>query len=316
MPVQYKRSSKKGTNVRYINIVFKVFTGFIFYLIRPVSRSLVKYMVANLFFKPRKYQLSETEKNIIQKAHPFKFSSNGRTLQGYQWGEGPAVVFIHGWSGRAVQFYSYFDFLIRAGFSVLSFDHIGHGDSDGKTSSYFEFSDALKNFMDLQKDQDVRAIVAHSLGASAAVNYLWKTGNKIQTVLISPALFLVEMLEQTFSGYGVPKFAYQSVIRDIEIRTGHEFDKENPIDLIKTIPARLLIVHDIVDQAVSYEDSWRASLIHENIRLYSTKGLGHIRILRDESLAGTLAGFIIRENKDDDPPEKARTCLNLSLAPL
>ncbi|MBU1342453.1 MAG: alpha/beta hydrolase [Proteobacteria bacterium] len=288
MTISHTNSFIKSTNVRVVE-QFKVQTIYLFFsLLWIVSRPLAKYVVKKLFFTPQHYKMSEKEKQMIQKAKPFKFQSGGRTIQGYQWGKGPAVLFIHGWAGCGIQFYEYFELFVKAGFSVFTFDHVGHGNSDGKTSNYFEFSNAVYQFMTLQKKLDVKAIVAHSLGASAVINYLWRTGQGIKTILIAPALPLVDTLDHAFFKYGVPLSIFKSLLKDIEKETGHEFEKENPIDQIKLLCSDILIVHDTADRAISYEESWKASLLQDNIRLYSTHGLGHIRILKDKALANQI----------------------------
>jgi pimeloyl-ACP methyl ester carboxylesterase len=58
-------------------------------------------------------------------------------------GDGPTVLFIHGWSGRGSQFYEWVNPLVKAGYSVVFMDASGHGDSDGKMSSLPEFRDAI-----------------------------------------------------------------------------------------------------------------------------------------------------------------------------
>lgn len=292
MAVSYRNSFFKSTNVRF-NKKFSVHVTYLFFsVIWTISRSLAKNIVKALFFKPQEYTLSEKEKDMIKNARSFTFPSGDKTIQGYQWGKGPAVIFIHGWAGRGIQFFQYVDLLIEDGFSVFTFDHVGHGDSDGKTSNYFEFSNAVTGFMMFQKDLEIHAIVAHSLGGSAVINYLWQTRRNIKTILIAPALSLIDTLDQTFFRYGVPMPVFKSLIKEIEMETGHEFEKENPINLITTLDSDILIVHDTKDKAISYEDSWKISLLQDNIRLYSTQGLGHIRILKDKVLVKEIIGKI------------------------
>ncbi|MCP3876269.1 MAG: alpha/beta fold hydrolase [Desulfobacteraceae bacterium] len=293
MTISYRNPSIKSTNVR-LNNDFKIhFFHLFFSLLWMLSRSLAKYVVKTLFFKPQVYKMNEKENQMIQTSQRFSFQAGGKTIQGYQWGKGPAVVFIHGWAGCGIQFYRYFDLLIKAGFSVYTFDHTGHGHSQGKTSNYFEFSNSVYEFMALQRDVEVQAIVAHSLGASATINYLWRTQNNIKTILIAPALSLIETLDLAFLKYGVPLCIFKALLKDIEDETGHLFAKENPIDQIKTLYSDILMVHDTNDKAISYEESWKASLLQENIRLFSTSGLGHIKILKDDELTKEIVRNIM-----------------------
>ncbi|TNF90710.1 MAG: alpha/beta fold hydrolase, partial [Gammaproteobacteria bacterium] len=51
-------------------------------------------------------------------------------VKAYQTGKGPMVVFVHGWGGSAQQFFPLMRGLAECGFSSMSFDHLGHGQSE------------------------------------------------------------------------------------------------------------------------------------------------------------------------------------------
>jgi len=288
MAVEYRNLTLKGTNVRFNNMIKTRLTHLFFSLMGTLYRPLAEFWVKKLFFTPPRYHLSDGEQQMIHMATPFAFQVRDQKIRGYRWGKGPAIIFIHGWGGSGVQFSPYFKPLTEAGFSVFTFDHPGHGGSDGRTSSYFEFSDAVEQFMVHHETLDIHAIVAHSLGGSAVINYLWKTQKNIKTILFAPALSLIETLDQTFSRYGVPSELFYALIEKLEKKTGHRFERENPVHLMLRLSSDILIVHDTEDKAIPYEESWSASLRQENIRLFPTKGLGHIRILKDETLAGQM----------------------------
>ena len=281
MAVSYKIRSIKSTNVRLFirmkQIPAQVFFSLAWFLARPLAKSLV----LRLFFTPISHALTDREKRAEAWADKFHFRSGRHTLQGYQWGKGPAVVFVHGWAGRGLQCASHVRDLVKAGFSVYAFDHVGHGRSGSSASNYFEFSNAVAAFMAAFPDLEIKALVAHSLGGSAVLNYLWKTRIPVRTILVAPALTLRQTLARTFERFGLPRFLYRAILRELGDQTGHNLDREDPCDLIRHLTSDLVIVHDTQDRAVPYEDSWKASLTQSNIRLYPTQGLGHIRILEN-----------------------------------
>ena len=250
-------------------------------------------LVKQLFFRPAAYPTSDEQKRVLQSARAFTFMSEGSVLQAYQWGEGPAVLLVHGWAGRGIQFYRYVSKLVSRGYTVVTFDHAAHGQSQGRTANYFLFSNAVYDLWEQVPDLNIQAVVAHSLGASAVINCLWRTGKKPVTVFIAPALHLVEMLDQTFARYGLPNEIFTALIDEIGARTNHTFSKENPIDLLKTLTHDIMIIHDTDDRAVAYEDSWNAGLVQNNISLFPTKGLGHIRILEDAPLIDLVVKKIV-----------------------
>ena len=288
MAVSYKNITIKSTNVRFFINMGRYAAYLIFSFLHLLAPPFARFLVKKLFFVPKSYPLSDGEKEMGSRAEKFTFRSGTNTLQGYGWGKGPAVVFIHGWAGRGLQCHSHVKALVDAGFSVYAFDHVGHGRSTGKASNYFEFSNGVAAFMDHLADCEIHAVVAHSLGGAAMINHLWKTGLRVKTILIAPALNLRQTLAKTFSRYGVPAPVYGAILKSLGRETGHDLNREDPRDLIRTVSTDLLIVHDTRDRAVPYEDSWKASLVQPNIRLYTTRGLGHIRILEDEGMQGEL----------------------------
>ena len=288
MAVTYKAGYIESTNVRFYFGLKQKALQILFSLTWAVSQRFTRWILKRLFFSPVSYSLSNDQKDLLEKAETFTFVSGGHELKGYKWGQGPGILFIHGWAGHGLQCCNFLTRLLDEGFSVWTFDHAGHGASQGNTANYFRFSDAVYDFVNSRDDIELHTAIAHSLGASAWINYLWRTRQKISTILIAPALHLAEMLETTFSGYGIPKKAFRQLIQRIELETGHEFEQENPIDLIKDLTHEILIIHDKKDKAVPFEDSWNASLVQNNIQLLPTSGMGHIRILFEGSLINQI----------------------------
>lgn len=284
MAISYKNSIFKSTNVRIYRKMQTVILEILFSIFWKIFPAMVKRLVLRLFFRPGPCRLTDTQKKLRAEASVFHFKSKEDTLTGYRWGNGPAVVFVHGWAGNSLQFHKYIEPLISAGYSVICFDQACHGVSKGRTASYFQFSDAVYQLLESEVDDEIAAVIGHSLGASAVINYFWRTGKQIPVILIAPALDLVRTIEDTLNRYGVPSSVFNSIIRDFEERMGHHFMQENPADLLRSLTQEIVVVHDTNDIAVPYEASWNAGLIQTNIRLLSTSGLGHIRILEDESV--------------------------------
>ncbi|THB75308.1 MAG: alpha/beta hydrolase [Desulfobacteraceae bacterium] len=279
MTVSYRNSQKNSTNVRVNMSVASRIIYALLSVMWTVSKPLTKYLVRQLFFKPGKYKSRPGQAARMTAAEPFTVYSSGQALRCWKVGEGPYVVFDHGWAGRGIQFDHMFDPILASGYGVIFFDNPGHGDSQGAYANYFLLSNALGHLMTYLGNHQVAALVGHSLGAGAVINYLWQSKREIPAVLIAPALDLVDTLTHTFESYGIPKPVYRSLIREVEQETGHAFELENPVDLIQTLDSNLLIIHDLNDRAVPFDPSWAVSQQRENIRLIQTQGLGHIRIL-------------------------------------
>lgn len=60
-----------------------------------------------------------------------------------RWGEGPAVLLLHGWAGRPTQFAHLIEQLVGAGYSVYALDAPAHGRSPGREANVVLFAHAL-----------------------------------------------------------------------------------------------------------------------------------------------------------------------------
>ncbi len=80
-----------------------------------------------------------------------------------RWGEGPAVLLLHGWAGRPTQFAHLIEQLVGAGYSVYALDAPAHGRSPGREANVVLFAHALLEAAG--ELPPLRAVVGHSLGA-------------------------------------------------------------------------------------------------------------------------------------------------------
>src|SRR5258706_2849691 len=92
----------------------------------------------------------------------------GRHLATWRWGShsSPAVLLVHGWGGYAAQLRAFVFPLLCAGYRVIAYDQPAHGVSEGRLTGLPDLADALAEVA--WHHGQVRALVAHSLGAAAA----------------------------------------------------------------------------------------------------------------------------------------------------
>lgn len=78
--------------------------------------------------RPQRARVSEIEAAALQSARQERLGPDGR-LPAWVWGDGPTVVLVHGWGGRAAQMAPLARRLADSGFRTIAFDVAGHGDS-------------------------------------------------------------------------------------------------------------------------------------------------------------------------------------------
>jgi esterase/lipase len=279
----------KGLRQKFLHLFLKMT-----WIVWP---SAVDKLVLRLFFSPLQYRLNHAEKLLLDQGQSFQIKVRDRNIQCWRWGKGPTVIFAHGWNGRGIQFQPLIDSLIKSNFSVITYDAPGHGDSQGKTTNYFDITDTIRSLWQSCKEENIVAVVGHSLGAGALINFIQKEKYTKNVVLFAPPLKLRELLFQTFDHHGVPKIVYQNLIQKLEPEYGYNLFNDNPAQIIKSLKNDILIIHDKNDKAAPFAHSEHAAVLHETINLHATVGLGHKRILNDKTIIETVVGYL--QNRKD-----------------
>ena len=279
-----------STNVRVCQLrrrALQIFFDFLW----NTTPTLTKRVAKRLLFSPSHYKTTPVENHYLESGSRFQISVHGKAVKCWKWGSGPSILLAHGWNGRGIQLHHFIEPLLYKGYSVIAYDAPGHGESEGKTSSYFEFTDAIRTLLNTSNGHHIQGVIAHSLGASATVNSMVKENNPLEVVLIAPALRLAEVLYFYFHHIGVPKGLFQSLIREYEDQFGYNMHRDNPSNLLKEVESRILIVHDKNDPTIPYGDSKKLSDEFQNITLHATERLGHKKILTERSIIDLAINF-------------------------
>ncbi len=106
-------------------------------------------------------------------------------------GQGPAVVFIHGFGGSRAQWYAYLPAVAQAGFAAYALDLPGHGQSPpppARLPSTLAWVDDLARWLDAHIAGPVH-LVGHSLGGYLALAYAQRHPRRVRSLsLIAPLL--------------------------------------------------------------------------------------------------------------------------------
>jgi len=295
-----KRKNKVDNYSRYFRIGFvkRTITFLSLYSLWFIRRKSTRAFLFKQFFAPKSYKISESEKQYLKDGRRFEIIVNEQKVVYWKWGAGPIVIFSHGWNGRGIQFNHFFDKLVKNDFTVVAFDGPGHGESEGKTCSYFQMTDTIRAFVKHFSLENIQGIVGHSFGASAIINALSKEKLQLPVVLIAPAIKLKEMLEKTIQMHGVPNIIFKSLIAEYEKKYGYHFINDNPHNLLKSLKLNALILHDFGDQTTPFSISQETATLYEYIDLIKTEGLGHIRILKDDAVIDKTIAYLNTFNSD------------------
>jgi pimeloyl-ACP methyl ester carboxylesterase len=259
--------------------------------VASLSPVLGARLLERVFLSPRRREAPERERAWIDSGERVSFESRGRRLEAWRWGRfGPAVVLVHGWEGRGAQLGAFVEPLLAKGFRVLAFDGPGHGASPGNRSSLVEMAQAV---LDAGRVfGPFHGAVAHSAGAAATTLALRDGAAIERLVYVAPPADLGEYLPRVAAALGLSEAAVLLARRRISERFGFEWETIAQIHLAQSMEAPLLVIHDAHDREIDVENGIHLASVWRGTELHLTSGLGHRRILRDESVVSRAAEFL------------------------
>ena len=217
----------------------------------------------------------------------------GRHIATWRWGsiDDPAVLLVHGWGGNAAQMRAFVFPLLSAGYRVIAYDQPAHGVSEGRLTGLPDFADVLAEIA--WHHGDVRAVVGHSLGATAAaMAHAWNKANIGKIVLVSPPSDLVGYSRRFARWHWIPEPVRRSMQAAIEERYGLRWEELELARVAPRLSARALIIHDRDDRMVPWKQGAAFAQHWSGAKLMITEGLGHGRILQNDKVTQAAAAFI------------------------
>ncbi len=249
-----------------------------------VAPKHAKGMAKRVFLTPAKPKRKlDYPKAITQ--HSLKTSEGAIAV--YTMGEGPTIVLSHGWSGTASQFFPLMEKIVESGFKAVAFDHVGHGQSEGKLASLPAFIHATEAVIDdcnqAEKGSAVVGIASHSMGTVSTLESRHAGALSVPLLLVAPSLNYTQDMMTTVSRSGYSMKLFKAVIDELSDHYGLPFEAIDPIGKLEVRTPKTFIIHDEADKYAKYEHSKKASAF-EGVTLTTTQQCGHGRILKSKEI--------------------------------
>lgn len=235
-------------------------------------------------------------KNKLHNAEPLSFQFESVSIRGYRWNhpQPKKALLLHGFNSAAHKFAEYALALSAKGYEVLAFDAPAHGNSGGKMVNALVYSSMIKKVNELYGPVD--SYITHSFGGLAITLALEELPHDAGTrvVLIAPATETTSAIDSAFKLLGLDD---QDVRREFEhiiyTRSGRQTEWFSVRRAVRQLRARILWVHDEDDDVTPWEDAERVKNDnHPHIEFVVTKGLGHQKIYRDDTIKSKVTGFL------------------------
>jgi pimeloyl-ACP methyl ester carboxylesterase len=217
----------------------------------------------------------------------------GRHITTWRWGsrDAPAVLLVHGWGGYAAQMRAFVFPLLSAGYRVIAYDQPAHGVSEGRLTGLPDFADVLAEVA--WHHGEVRAVIGHSLGATAAaMAHAWNKVEVKKIILVSPPSDLLGYSRRFARWHWMPEPLRRAMQAAIEERYGLRWEELELARVAPRLNAQALIIHDKDDRVVPWKQGAAFARAWRGARFLATQGLGHRRILEDAAVTEAAAEFI------------------------
>ncbi len=204
----------------------------------------------------------------------------GESIAVYRWGDPaaqPYALLAHGWSSFGLRYLPWVPHLRALGYAVIAFDQPGHGFSSGRYCTLPDFVDTLSELG--RRHGPAALAIGHSLGAAALTLAQDEAWHARRLVLLAPVADMVAATDRFFRQVRLGPHLRKPFFAWHEQHTGvHPQD----LQVHRHLPAlgqAGLIVHDLDDHEVPWEEGERYARHWTASRLLTTQGLGHHRVV-------------------------------------
>lgn len=259
----------------------------------PIFPKLMGNWAYRLWFTTVRFKTPSHEIEAGNSAKRSILEVNGTPVSILTWGQGPLILFIHGWSGRGTQVAPFLDDLISNGYCVISFDGPAHGETPGNKTNILEMSKVVLAIN--EKYGPFQAAITHSF-AGMIIAYAMSKGVRLKKVVsISPPDSMDTVTNIIRHSLTIPDRAMKVMQDKAVCYFGSEFsEKISTINNVKNLATKALIIHDQDDEDVPWQSGQAIADAYKNAKFIRTRGLGHRRIIRDPDVIKATVEFIIQ----------------------
>lgn len=284
---------KSTYNTKHYPIHVRVLRS-LFPLIEKVAPFITNKLAHKFFFYPVAFPYPEIELEWLNKSETVSFNFNHTKLNVYEWGNKKSekkILFVHGWAGRATQFWKFIASLKDQDFHIISYDAPGHGKSHGDTTSLPEIASLINQ---LRTKYKISHLCGHSLGGAACIFALKEQPEAVEKLILISAptkasLMLDDFLFKLNAGDRSKGYVKQMVKDNFGFPLEYFFaETVLPLD---NFP-KTLAFHDHNDTEVSFEHLNQLKHSLDHIEIVETDELGHTKILRKDTVISRCLDFL------------------------
>lgn len=218
-------------------------------------------------------------------------NADGITYQAYVLGNPksqPYLLCAHGWGSFGLRFAPWAKAAQAAGFALVSFDHSAHGRSSGHLATFPSFVAGINAMRGAFGEP--AAGIGHSFGGAAMAMAAAENALHCPLVLIAPPADLMVAIRYFVRRVKLQMRFANDIAAVLSNRVGRDVRSFAAKKSTVNVHQRVLVIHDVADNEVSWNAGVQYAMLAPNARLLSTTGLGHHRVLNDaQTIRAALA---------------------------
>jgi pimeloyl-ACP methyl ester carboxylesterase len=216
-------------------------------------------------------------------------------VQAWRWGEGPAVLVVHGWEDDHHCFDAIIAALVKRGQAVLALDLPAHGKSGGTQSTIPLAAQAVAGVADALGP--VRAVVGHSLGGAAAVFAITEGWLEVErAAIVAAPTGPTYMLNTIAKRFGMSEERKETLFQELKRVVGYRPEEIELMPKVASLDIPALIVHSKDDAMVRYVTGEKWAANWPGAQMLTLEKLGHRRLLFDPATAAKVADFLVQRS--------------------
>ena len=255
-----------------------------------ISPQLTAKIAIEMLFRPGGKKIKPKHKEFWSLGKPLDFPSG---CEGRLFGSGSKTIWVvHGWQSHSARFSKIIDLCLDNDYKVIAWNGPAHGGSFGHRTNLAAFTRALVK--DIKSyNSEINVLLGHSFEAAASA-YASSLGVQVDNlILVASPANAKEVFERFWDFIGLEKKSRKFFMKKTEKEMLVNLDEMSLDNFVKILPQdRILIIHDEDDKIIPYSDAQRIKKLSPKIRLHTTRGLGHYRVVGAKETLGEIESFL------------------------
>ena len=249
--------------------------GFYINMIAYISPSYAACLAISLFSKPRKGKHTNEAINFLDTALQEEINFKDFSIMTYRWlGNKETILLVHGWESNAFRWKNLIETLKPQCFNVVAIDAPAHGKSGGASFNVIDYSECIHL---VAKKFNAQTIIGHSIGGMAAIicQYQHKLPTLKRIALLGAPSNYKDIFKRYINMMGYHKLLTKSIDEFVLKLFGHLPRYYNAARFSKDLTLKGLIIHDIEDTIIPYQDALDYKANFANSKFITTNNLDH-----------------------------------------